>query len=267
MAGFPYLRRECIEVKSAADGKEAVLGEIARLAKRSELLSDYSEKEIYDALAAREEQSSTGLERGLAIPHCRLDTVRDFVVGVLLLETGVDFGAFDHGPSRAFVFIIGPTAQRDVHIRILSAISRGLGASGALDQLFSAADADRIWEVLESRVSLPEVETPKEQSMMTVFVQSQEFFDAILELFSNPIYGHAMVVDAGSAGRSLRSLPLFSAFWTDRPEDFAKIIVAVVPKAISNEIIRKINLICPEASSGVLVAVQDLAFVSGSLSL
>jgi PTS system nitrogen regulatory IIA component len=267
MADFPYLRPECVETRREAADKDAVLGEIARLAKESPLLSAYTEKQVFDALKEREEQSSTGLENGLAIPHCRLDDVPDFVVGVLLLEVGVDFGALDGSNSRAFVFIIGPTAERDLHIRILSAISRGLVQPGALDALLSAGGVDELLEVFRKRISLTEVERPKEHSLITVFIQSEDAFESIAELFSNPIYGNAMIVDAANAGRSLRSLPLFSAFWTDRQEDFGKIIAAVVPKAMSNEIIRKINLASGEGAPGVLIAVQELSFVSGSLSL
>lgn len=265
MAEFPYLRRGCVRVSRGAADKDAVLAEIARLAAGE--IAGYDETEILEALKAREGQSSTGLEHGLAIPHCRLDRVSDFIVGVLLLETGVDFDALDGSPSRAFVFIIGPTAQRDLHIRILSAISRGFVQNEARGQLLSAHSAEEVIRVFNANISLPEAEEPKAQCQMTIFVQSEDAYDTVLEIFSNPIYGSAMAVDAANAGRNLRSLPLFSAFWTDRPEDFAKLVIAVVPKAMSNEIIRKLNMSTDEGEPGVMIAVQDLSYVSGSLRL
>lgn len=267
MADFPYLRRECVAIRGGALDRDAVLREIAALALQSDQLAGYGEAEVFNALKAREDQSSTGLEHGLAIPHCRLDRVSEFVVGILLMETGVEFGALDGRPSRAFVFIIGPTAQRELHIRILAAISRGLSQSRAREELLSAGSAGEAAEIFSKHVALPEAEDTGERSQMTIFVQSEHAYESVMEIFSNPVYGNAMVVDAAAAGRSLRSLPLFSAFWTDRPEDVFKVVLAVVPKAMTNEIIRKLHLATDEKESDVLVTVQDLAFVSGRLRL
>ena len=64
-------REECIKIGSESTDKESVLKEIAMVAKRHPGLADFSEDQVYQALLEREKIGSTGLEKGIAIPHCR----------------------------------------------------------------------------------------------------------------------------------------------------------------------------------------------------
>ena len=85
------LREECIVPNSDFSTKQQVLKAIATVAKKSPLLKNISENEIYTALEEREAIGSTGFESGIAIPHCRLEEVTDFVVGIISVPGGVDF--------------------------------------------------------------------------------------------------------------------------------------------------------------------------------
>src|SRR4030042_497855 len=105
------LHKECIAVNARLSDKTEVLQEVARLAKKSSILDSVSEQEILAGLQARESLGSTGVGKGIAIPHCRLKTVKDFVVGIVTVPSGVDFDALDAGKVRLIVFIIAPEVE------------------------------------------------------------------------------------------------------------------------------------------------------------
>jgi len=119
------LHKECIVVNAELSDKAEALRQVAGLAKKSNVLENVSEQEILVGLQGRESLGSTGVGKGIAIPHCRLKNVKDFVVGVVTVPSGVDFDALDAEKVRLIVFIIAPEVVSAKHVRLLSVISQG----------------------------------------------------------------------------------------------------------------------------------------------
>ncbi|MBD3317330.1 MAG: hypothetical protein GF344_16200, partial [Chitinivibrionales bacterium] len=131
------LRPECIQIGAKATDKDGVIKEIASIAKRSALLADVDESVLYKSLKDREQIGSTGFGRRIAIPHCALKGLSDFVVGLLIVPRGIDFDALDGEPTKVLAFIVGPSERRNDHIHLLSGISRVINRSDAVDELLS----------------------------------------------------------------------------------------------------------------------------------
>ena len=261
------LRTQCLQIGSKAQNKTEILKEIARLAHKSPLLSRYSEDDIFQALEARERIGSTGFERGIAIPHCSLENIEEFVVGVLLIPQGVDFDSQDRQKTRIFCFIIGPKIKRNQHIQILSTVSKLLKSPQVVERLLEAQTGDDIVNQLLKLDKFEEVKGKKEKCLFQVFVQREGYFDDILQIFSSVVQGSISVIETNNAGYYLHRLPLFSSFWTEQTKTFSRIILAVVDKELSNDVIRRINMIVDDIEKewGVLITVQDLSYTSGSI--
>jgi len=97
-------------------------------------------------LQARESLGSTGVGKGIAIPHCRLKAVKDFVVGAVTVPSGVDFDALDAEKVRLIVFIIAPEVVSNKHVGLLSVISQRLLAPKALEQILEEPTPEGIYE-------------------------------------------------------------------------------------------------------------------------
>jgi len=262
------LKLERIQIGTNATDKFDVLHEIARLAKRSPVLEEYTEDVIYEALDGRERIGSTGFGRRIAIPHCSFDEVDSFVVGVLIAPNGVDFDSLDGEKTRVLFFIIGPQPQRNKHIQILSTVSKLLESDELVDRLIAADTPETVQKILGGPLSVLEVEqTAKQKSMFHVCVQREELFSEVLQLFASVNESSLAVIETRNASSYLHSLPLFTAFWSESGERPGRVIIAYVDKAVSNDIIRRIHMIAGdiEDEPGLMVAVQDLTYFAGSL--
>jgi hypothetical protein len=167
---------------------------------------------------------------------------------------------------HAFFFIIGPTARRNEHIQILSSISKLVKTPAAVDCLRNLKNRKEVFSRLSDQLQSGDGTSAREgQCLFHVFVQREDFFNEILQVFTAAVQGSLFVLDASNAGSYLYSLPLFSALWSERREAFNKIIVAVVNKGLSNEVIRRIHVIADDIANkpGVLIAVQELTYTSG----
>lgn len=269
MSLFEHLKEECVQVGTEAKDKDAILKDIAKLAKQSSLLDNISEEHLYKSLKEREEIGSTGFDGGVAIPHCRLPEVNDFVVGLISVPSGIDFDSLDKKPANLIFFIIAPEADRQTHIRLLAAISRTLSLRGVKDELLKKLNAIELRESFLRHASDTTVAKQKneEKCLFHIAIQDPDKFDIILETLSS-LSASMTVIEGKDAGNYLNALPLFSSFWNDKDKGFHRLIVGTLNKKLVNELIRNLELQIEdfEANSGVSVCIQDVLLTYGSLA-
>ncbi len=80
--------------------------------------------EILEAVMAREAIMSTGIGRGVAIPHAKTDRVDGLMVSVGIAKRPIPFDAIDDQPCRIFILVVSDPAATSPHVRVLSHISR-----------------------------------------------------------------------------------------------------------------------------------------------
>lgn len=111
------LRPESVELHTSAANKEAAIDKLIGLHVAGDNLADV---EAYkQAILAREAQSSTAIEAGIAVPHAKSEAVKRPGLAAMTLDTGVDYGAMENKPSDLFFMIAAPM-DGNLHLEILS---------------------------------------------------------------------------------------------------------------------------------------------------
>lgn len=114
----------CAELK--ATDKEGVVREIVQaLLDAGQVESDEFEG-VVKAILKREELGSTGIGRGVAVPHTKHPSVDELVGTVAVSKEGVDFASLDGEPVHLFFLLISPPHRPGDHLRALENISRQL---------------------------------------------------------------------------------------------------------------------------------------------
>ncbi len=266
MALSDVFRSECIHLGSTATDKKEILREIAGLAVTCFGQGRELESAIFQALLEREGLGSTGFQDGVAIPHCSLDILDRFVVGVIT-HKGLDFEAQDGHPTRVFAFIVGPKSHRSEHVRLLAGLSRVFGRKVDVDEVAGAKSAEALREsVLRKATSSVPDQSNRKQTLIHVFVQREGLFNEILGTITESDECSVSVIEANDTSSYLTGLPLFAGFWNEKKRSFHRIIIASVRHSFANEVVRRISTIAGE-KTGVMVTVQDLLYCQGSLEL
>ena len=113
---------ERVRVGLAGDGKEAVVDALLDLLQDHPAITDLDE--VREAVWAREEELSTGVGKGLGLPHAKTSAVTGTAAAFAITDAPVDFAAIDAEPVRLVFLLVGTEAAKSEHIRILSRISR-----------------------------------------------------------------------------------------------------------------------------------------------
>lgn len=105
---------------------------------------------IQSCLQDRETLGSTGLGRGIAIPHGRVKNLKEPHLGFVRLKQGIEFNAPDKQPVSAFVIMLVPEEANQVHLEILSQVAQILSNQQTKELLFTENDKFKIRELLTS---------------------------------------------------------------------------------------------------------------------
>ncbi|BAK94799.1 fructose-specific phosphotransferase system enzyme II [Tetragenococcus halophilus subsp. halophilus] len=97
-----------------------------------------------DGILAREEQTSTGLGDGIAMPHAKNDAVKEATVLFAKSKQGVDYEALDGQPTYLFFMIAAPEGADDTHLQALAALSRQLVNQDFVEELNNAQTPDDV---------------------------------------------------------------------------------------------------------------------------
>jgi PTS system nitrogen regulatory IIA component len=264
------LRNECLQTGAPCGTGEEVLVAIARLAKQSPVLANMDETTILHGLKEREELSTTGFGNGIAIPHCRLDGVTEFVVGILTVPEGVEFDAMDDQPVKLFVFIIAPSSGTNIHIKVLSSISQVLNVPEHVAEMVDAPTPEVLAENFLRHVR--DEADPRQHDNKNLFrvqIQDEDLFHDVLRIFAGFNSTTVMVSEAEPAANFIQKMPLFAGFWSDKRTEFCKVILATVDKKDTNETIRRIEQDTGslDERDDILLTVQELFYCSGGLNI
>ena len=128
-----------------ATSKKQALQELAR---RSAEVSGLEQREIFDILLERERLGTTGIGRGIAIPHGKHDRLNGLVGVFARIDKAIDFDAVDGEPvDLLFLLLATPSAGAD-HLKALAKVSRTLRDQTICTQLRGCEDADGIYALL-----------------------------------------------------------------------------------------------------------------------
>jgi nitrogen PTS system EIIA component len=263
------LRPECVLARRSFRTKEEAIEEVARLASHSPVLHKFETDMVHMAIRDREAQASTGFEQGIAIPHCSLENLDSFVVGAITVEDELDFRSLDDKPARLIFFIVGPKSQRTRHVKLLSALSRLSRNPKLVDELVAIDSNEELRRRILEEVEYDEDEPDRALSLLHVYIQNDEFFESVLEVLTSYTEGMLLVQELKAPSHYLHRLPLFATLWGDENEQAVRYVQAIAKTSNCNDLVRKISLIPgePLGTPGIMIAVQDLQYVTGGLEL
>ena len=265
-----YLTEESISINPEISDKSSLLRSIASLAKKNSILKNVSGDEIFEKLLNREKLGSTGFGNKIAIPHCSLEGISDFVLGIITMKDGIDFDSLDKKKTHLFFFIIAPSDKRNIHISFLSAISSLLRVPEAVNEILVGNDPGSIQQSLIRHSPEKKIITGKQDhNILHIFIQNEGKFEDILNILTEVIDVNISVLESNNARGYLYSLPLFSSFWNNEEKGFQRLIIAVMEKSRTNDTLRKINMIIDSSGEdpGILILMQNIDYINGSINI
>jgi nitrogen PTS system EIIA component len=143
-----FFSEDAIKLELEGNSKDDILKELISLLK----LDDKSEGMLYKMLKRRENLGSTGIGRGIAIPHCRSLVVSKLRVAFARKTEGTDFRAIDEKPVHFFFLIVAPPLEvSNQYLPVLGKIAQFSKESDVPDRLFKLQQPREFLALLEEK--------------------------------------------------------------------------------------------------------------------
>ncbi|MDR3122443.1 MAG: PTS sugar transporter subunit IIA [Treponema sp.] len=140
-------RPEFIVADLQAEDKEEVFEEMVD--RFCQTIKSDAREEILDALRQREMKMSTGIQKGIAIPHGKTNAV-DRVYGMLgISRKGIDYEALDGNPVYLVFLVLGPTGDSEKHLKVLQRMAELLANPQFFSDIAAQRDVRSIYGILK----------------------------------------------------------------------------------------------------------------------
>ncbi|MFV1967254.1 MAG: PTS sugar transporter subunit IIA [Pirellulaceae bacterium] len=144
-----FVNIKAIRADLTADNKEEAIGELVHALVEANAIREDEQESIVKAIMKREELGSTGIGRGVAVPHTKHPSVEQLVGMVGVSAGGVDFDSLDGEKVQLFFLLISPPDRPGDHLRALENISRQLRDDTFCRFLMQSKSAEDIQQLLE----------------------------------------------------------------------------------------------------------------------
>lgn len=155
------LKKQSIDLHAVVTDKTDAINHLVDLMDKGNNLND--KEEYKKGVFAREKEGSTGIGEGIAIPHCKTAAVDKPGLASMIVRDGVEYESLDDEPASLFFLIAAPDTGENIHLEVLSRLSRMLMNDDFRDNLMNAKTPEEYLQVI-NEAEAEQLEEEKEEA-------------------------------------------------------------------------------------------------------
>lgn len=168
------LAAESINLNGTPAGKTEALNQCIDLMAKSGKIADV--EKYRKGVFAREEEGTTGIGMGIAIPHCKSDAVTKAGLAAMVVKDWVDFESLDGTPAKIIFLIAAPNTEDNVHLQVLSKLSVMLMDEQFTNSLINAGSVDEFLNIIDSAEKAKDEKEAAKEAKEPVEVKKDDVF-------------------------------------------------------------------------------------------
>ena len=138
----PFISNAVVLAGADAPTREVALRMMLRKLRAS--IADLEVESVLKDILIRERESSTGIGKGVAIPHATVEGLESTVIAVATLKEPIDFNSVDRKKVSLIIVILSPRGKADEHLRMLARVARICSRDAILSEIIAAEDDDSL---------------------------------------------------------------------------------------------------------------------------
>lgn len=143
-----FINQDLIKMNLVSQDKDSVIEEMIDIMVENGIVTD--KEEVVKKAMEREAKGTTGVGKGVAIPHVKSEAVERPAVAFGRSAEGIDYGSMDEKPSYLFFLITVPEESHDEHLQLLAKLSRNLVHDDFRASLLEAESDEEVMDILNN---------------------------------------------------------------------------------------------------------------------
>jgi len=145
-----YITEDLVDLDLKSKNREGILIELSELLEKSPNITG-EEKDIYKALVDREKLGSTGIGKGVAIPHAKTESATGLTVAFGVSREGIDFNSLDEEEVHLFFVFASPNKDSQIYLKVLARISRLIREEEFRENLFNCKTPKEVIDCIREK--------------------------------------------------------------------------------------------------------------------
>lgn len=146
-----YLNNKLIIVESGLIEKETIIKRLVDLIFTNTKLL-ISKEQFLEKIFEREAIGTTGIGKGIAVPHARCEGLTDIVMAIGVVKTGVEFNTPDDEKAKVILLVGAPKEKNDEYLDILASISKAFRNKDFRNSIILASSVDEVVEITATMI-------------------------------------------------------------------------------------------------------------------
>lgn len=147
MSLIDLVKEDVVKVPLESTDKPDVMRELVQILADAGEIDDFDA--VLQAVQDREDKGSTGLEKGIAVPHCKSSAVSTLKFAMGVAPQGIDFDAMDSRPSKLFFLLVAAPNQAGPHVEALAEIAKLARSNAFCNALIAAETPQEVVELMQ----------------------------------------------------------------------------------------------------------------------
>lgn len=139
------LNNDLVKIDLVGNNKSEIINELLDILVQNGKLKD--KETAFKDIMDREQQMSTGIQQGIAIPHAKTKSVDNLVACIGVKKSGVDFKSLDGIPSNIFILTLSPSDHIGPHVQFLAEISRIIKTEESRTKILNSKNSNQVLSV------------------------------------------------------------------------------------------------------------------------
>lgn len=141
------IKKDMIKVPLVSTDKLGIITELVDVLAKAKGYAPDQRQTVLDAVLKRESLGSTGIGKGICIPHAKTNSVKEIRLVIGVSANAVDFASPDGEKSRIFFLVLAPEDAASAHVELLASIARTCSSPLFQRLLLQAKDADEVYRL------------------------------------------------------------------------------------------------------------------------
>lgn len=144
-----YISEDLIELNLKSKNRDEVLLELSKLIENSKTIAE--KNDVYKALIDREKLGSTGIGKGVAIPHAKTESAEKLTVAFGVSRKGIDFNSLDNENVNLFFVFASPNKDSQIYLKVLARVSRFIREEEFRARLFHCKNPKDVIDCIKNK--------------------------------------------------------------------------------------------------------------------
>ena len=206
-----YLKPEGISIKAKGKNKKEIISNLLKHAAENNIIQNDKVDEIYSAIMTREQQTSTGIGNGIAIPHCKVNLVSHGIILAATIPTGIKYNSLDNKPVNILFLFIFPGDENKEYLQVLAKAARLFSDETIRNKLILSDTNEEFREVIAKNDIIPIQEGSDGKYLFVLALSDQKKMQTVISNLVEIGAQTSLILDSETLEKKMAyDIPMFA---------------------------------------------------------